>query len=253
MADAEPRRAHPRRRTGGIDLFCYRVEETHTPTPRKNLGLEILDISQGGARLRLSERTDRGDGLAVELREGASGESFRAHGVVRWSAEKRVDGGPTHVVGIQFQEIYTPAGRREHFTMGPRAARDSGAVPVENRNFLRFPVEDYVVTCLRKSTLSPHGLKRNLARKVLDLSETGAQVALIEPLEPASLVLLILHFNKFADTLEMDAEVRWCRPDPGIGGGSHLAGLVFTSLTADQRKKIGFVKKMFARRPKKGR
>jgi PilZ domain-containing protein len=245
MPANDPRRAFPRRAIAGVDLFCYKASASVTPQLRQNIGQEILDISPGGARLRLSQSVLKGDTITVELKDHRSGESFRARGQVRWSASKAGNGGGTYA-GLQFSEVYTPVGQREKFTLGavPRLSEpDIVLRPTEKRASLRFPVDDYVVTCVRQGTLSGEGLKRNLARNVIDVSRTGVQISVTEPLDPGTLVRFTLHLNTFADALEAAGEVRWSRPD----GMHYRTGLRFVNLSEDRKKMIDFVTKWFTR------
>jgi hypothetical protein len=245
MSGESGRRVHARRGLPGVEILCYRAAEGPVPRPRKNLAGEILDISQGGARLRLLEAITRGETLTVELKDRRSGESFRARGEVRWCASETADVGGRHYVGLQFQEIYTPLGRREKFTVGPRMETgDKGPDPVvfEKRTAPRFWVDDYLVTCLPRGPLSSAGLKRNLAREVLDLSRRGVRLRVTERLKPGACFQFTLHLNRFGDTLETAAEVRWCRPEAPPAGTAFLAGLQFLNLSEEKGKKIDFLK-----------
>lgn len=252
----DTRRAFPRRSVRNVDMFCYRSSPSATPQMRRNIGSEILDISQGGARVRVNEAVGRGETVTLELRDRASGESFRARGEVRWA----VAAGLGHLLGVQFSEHYTPVGAREAFT-GPAAAekaapRKDAAVdivlaPEEKRKAERFALKDYTVTLYRQGTLASQGLKRNLGRTILDISATGSQLEVSESLDPGSLVQFTLHLSALSDSLDALAAVRWCRPDPGIAGSSYRAGLQFLNLGDPQRKKIEFMRKWFTKPKKK--
>lgn len=251
MEKKEPRRSHPRRVVAGVELFCFRAAADAEPRVRVNLGRDLQDISPGGARLRVTEPLTEGDALTVELRDRRSGESFRARGEVRWCETLLSGTAHNHFVGVQFKEHYSPVEVRDKFTLG--AIRLPGGAPGaagEKRKALRFNVEDYVVTCLRQGTLSGQGLKRNIAREVLDLSANGAQVALSEIVDPGSLVLFTLHLNTFADTLETLAAVRWCKQDVTVAGGHYKAGLEFRGLGDDRRKMIEFMRGWFEKKRK---
>ncbi len=250
MVSDSGRRVHPRRSLAGVDLLCYRIDEASVPQPRKNIGSDIVDISQGGARLRLVEPMAQGEAIALEIKDRRSGESFRARGEVRWCAPGESRG---HTVGLQFSEIYTPVGRRERFTTGPwtkAADRPKSATVFEKRKDPRFAVEDYVVTCLPRGPLSTAGLKRNLAREVQDLSRKGVRLSVSEALKPGTCLLFALHMNRFADTLEATAEVRWCRSDQRQPA-SFVAGLHFLDLPEDKRKMIDFMAGWFAKKARR--
>lgn len=257
MATApETRRAFPRRRLSNVEMFCYRASPSITPQFRKNIGSEIVDISPGGARVRVNEPVGRGETVTLELRDRSSGESFRARGEVRWSAS----GAPGVLLGVQFNEHYTPVGARETFTGGaaatavkeaPRASDDIVLAPEEKRNAVRFALQDYVITVYRQGALASQGLKRNLGRSVLDISQSGVQLETNESLEAGGLVQFTLHLNALSDSLDALAAVRWCRPDQSIAGGSYRCGLQFLNLGDIQRKKIEFMRKWFTRPKKK--
>ena len=255
-SDQETRRAFPRRSVPNVDMFFYRASPSATPQMRKNIVSEILDISQGGARVRVSEAVNRGETVTLELRDRSSGESFRARGEVRWS----VTAGLGHLLGVQFSEHYTPMATREAFTIGAAAPKTEPATRLdvrislntdEKRKAERFALKDYTVTLYRQGTLAPQGLKRNLGRTILDLSASGAQLEVTEPLETGSLVQLTLHLTSLSDTLDALAAVRWCRPDHSVAGAGYLTGLQFLNLGDPQRKKIEFMRKWFTKPKKK--
>lgn len=247
-AREEIRRLYARRPIAGVEVLCYRTSVSAAPQVRRNIGKDILDISPGGARVRILERLQKGDQITLELKERESGEAFRARGEVRWCAQDAA--GQLFVGGLQFNEVYTPVGRRERFTVGKgpaaqvaEAGSPSGAM--EKRLAPRFQVDDYIVTCLKQGALSSLGLKRNLARTVFNLSRRGAQIGVVEALQPGDLVLFTLHLNKFSDTLESQGEVRWCRPDAKVGGSNYQAGVQFLNLPEEKRKMIDFMKGWF--------
>jgi hypothetical protein len=255
--DYDTRRAYPRRSVRDVDMFCYRASPSAAPQMRRNIGSEIVDISQGGARVRVNEAVGRGETITLELRDRASGESFRARGEVRWA----VSAGLGHLLGVQFSEHYTPVGAREVFTTGTATAtktataKDASAdivlAPEEKRKAERFGLKDYTVTLYRQGTLAAQGLKRNLGRTILDISATGAQLEVSETLEPGALVQFTLHLSALSDSLDALAAIRWCRPDPGIAGSSYRTGLQFLNLGDAQRKKIEFMRKWFTKAKKK--
>jgi hypothetical protein len=119
------------------------------------------------------------------------------------------------------------------------------AVLFEKRTAPRFWVDDYLVTCLPRGPLSPAGLKRNLAREVADLSRKGVRLRVTERLKPGACFQFTLHLNRFGDTLETAAEVRWCRPEAPPTGTAFVAGLQFLGLSEEKLKKIDFLKGWF--------
>jgi hypothetical protein len=250
MPAPDPRRVHPRRPIAGVDLFCYRASASPAPQIRQNIGNEIVDISQGGARIRVREVVSKGETITLELKDRKSGESFRARGEVRWCSTRPIGTPSSFFLGVQFSEVYTPMEQRDRFTTGQLPKPQEPVNPLrssEKRAALRFAVDDYLVTLIRQGTLSTQGLKRNLARQVINLSRTGAQLSVSEVLEPGLLVHFTIHLNKFADGLETAGEVRWCRAE----GGDYLLGLRFVNLPEEKRKMIDFMTKWFSTRQKK--
>lgn len=246
----DPRRTSPRRVVGGMDLFCYKAALSEVPQTRANLGRELEDISPGGARIKVSEPIGEGESLTIELKDRRSGESFRARGEVRWCETLLAGSGQSHFVGVQFKEHYSPVELRDKFTLGsaPRLPGTAAPAAVEKRKTARFKLEDYVVTCIRQGTLSGQGLKRNIAREVVDLSANGAQVTSLEKMEPGALVLFTLHFNTFGDQLETLAAARWSKLDTSVGGQTFRVGLEFVRLPEAGRKKIEFMRNWFEKR-----
>lgn len=253
------RRAAPRRAVSNVEMFCYRASPSVIPQFRRNIGSEIVDISPGGARVRVNEPVGRGETVTLELRDRNSGESFRARGEVRWTATA----GPGALLGVQFSEHYTPVGTRENFTgavaaalkespaAGEQPAEEIVLAPEEKRKAVRFALYDYVITVYRQGALASSGLKKNLGRSVLDISQSGVQLEVSESLEAGALVQFTLHLNALSDSLDALAAVRWCRPDPSIAGTAYRAGLQFLNLGDSQRKKIEFMRKWFTRPKKK--
>ena len=246
----EPRRAFARRNLSGVEMFCYRASASVVPQVRRNIGFEIMDISPGGARVRVVEPVPRGEPITLELRDRSSGESFRARGEVRWSETA----GAQHYVGVQFREHYSPVELREYFTTGvrPRPTGDDDIVlaPAEKRLTPRFSVKDYVVTVFRQGTLAAQGLKRNVAKQVYDLSRSGAQMSVTETLEPGCLIQFTLHFNTLSDTLDALAAVRWCRPDTETPRSGYRIGLQFLNLPPDKARMVDFMRKSFDKKKK---
>lgn len=255
----ETRRAYPRRRLSNVEMYCYRASPSIIPQFRRNIGSEIVDISPGGAQVRVSEPVGRGETVTLELRDRASGESFRARGEVRWTATATSG----VLLGVQFSEHYTPVGTRESFTGSAAAAavkpapapggesEDIVLAPPEKRAAVRFALYDYVITVYRQGALAAQGLKKNLGRSVLDISQSGAQLEVSESLEPGSLVQFTLHLNALSDSLDALAAIRWSRPDAGTAGGAYRCGLQFLNLGDVQRKKIEFMRKWFTRPKRK--
>jgi c-di-GMP-binding flagellar brake protein YcgR len=242
--ETDPRRTHPRRSPKDLEMFCYRAAASATPQQRRNIGLSLLDLSAGGARLRTLEPVARGESVTLELRDRSSGEAFRARGEIRWSASA----GTAHTAGIQFREHYSTVELREYFATGLRpAVPDIVLRMAEKRKGDRFSVRNVQASLLKAGSLAEQGFRRNLVREVVDLSPGGAQVLVVEPLEPGALIRFSLHMETLPDTLDVQAAVRWSKPDRGTAGDSHRVGLQFLNLSDDRRRMIEFMRKWFSK------
>lgn len=237
MADGRPPRVVARRHLRGLIFSC------RSSGARANVGLELIDLSEAGARFRSAEDLRSGEALTLEVRDPVGEESFRAQGEVVSSTPQRRAAGTTWLVDVQFTEVFTPEGWRDRFT---RSSSAKPASPSNKRIASRFHVADYVITCLRTSTTTVTGHKRNLARRVVNLSGTGAQLAVVEHVNPGTKVDLIIHFNRFSDTFHVPAEVRWCRPAPGVAGATHLAGVSFAPMTSGMKRMLKFAQGLFS-------
>jgi hypothetical protein len=241
---SDPRRTHPRRQAKNLELFCYRAAASLVPQQRVNIGEALLDISAGGARVRVREPLARGDSVTLELRDRSSGEAFRARGEVRWCASSN----GSACVGLQFREHYSPVESREYFATGVRSApADIVLRPPEKRKAERFTVREVTATLTWSGTVAQQGLKRNLLRELGDLSVSGMRGTVVESLEPGALLQFTLSLDTMPDTFDALAAVRWCRPDLRTAGESFLCGLQFLNIGDDRRKKLEFLRKWFSR------
>lgn len=265
---AEGRR-HSRRVPEGFTLTLYRKSASAAHQVRKNIGEALLDISAGGARLRVSEAVVKGTPVSLELKELSTNDIFHARGEVRWVEMRVVDGKPQHFIGVQFVEVFTPLAKREKFfygktTLEARPEREAGTsvtgtnvIPSTkilatpqlaqpgDRKAERFQVDDYVVTAFRAGLLSSVGLRKNLATEVVDLSRTGAQIACRELIPIGSRITFTLHLNKFADTFETEAEVVWVKEGPSPTGTVYFTGITFGEMGKEKRRLVDYMMSWF--------
>ncbi|MBI2933407.1 MAG: PilZ domain-containing protein [Planctomycetes bacterium] len=257
MGVTKDARKHPRRNTDGMTLTCYRTKATAGYRPRKNIGEAILDISAGGCRIRLSEAVESGASVTIELRETATGDLFHAYGAVRWVDAVPGEEKSACLAGVQFQEIFTPLSKRDKFLHGRVALQarpalwDSGSKGAPAKvappgPAARFKVDDYTVRAFRAGLLSTVGLRKNLAVSVVDMSRTGAQLVCTEKLASGMRILFTLHLNKFADTLQTDAEVIWVREDHDGGGTPvYYTGVQFGPMAPAKQKLVDYMMSWF--------
>ena len=240
-------RKQSRRRPEILGVTCYRCETTRSRV-RKNVGVDILDISPGGLRIRVSELVDMGTMMIVELREPVTGDVFHARGVVRWVETVPGPKGDVHSIGLKFDEILTPLAKRGRFFHGwstsapppPEPARDVQErfpeTPMRPQTDGRFQIDDYKVTASR-----PVGLlsrRKNVAATVVSLSADGAQIECTEKLEKGARLQFTLHLNKFSDTFESEAEVAWVKEIQSANTTVWLTRLLFVKLDDARLRKL---------------
>src|SRR5258706_1816205 len=92
---AEGRR-HARSDVQGFTLIVYRKAASSAHQVRKNIGEQLLDISTGGARIKVTEALPKGAPVSIEIKEVATNEIFHARGEVRSVEMKVVDGQTQH-------------------------------------------------------------------------------------------------------------------------------------------------------------
>ncbi|MBI4566083.1 MAG: PilZ domain-containing protein [Planctomycetes bacterium] len=265
-------RRNPRRKVEGYVLGCYRSTDlSGVSRLRHNIGLDILDIGAGGARLRLSEPVERSTSLTLQIKESGTEELFHAVGDVTWVEAGHSTGRPTWTVGVQFDEIFTPLAKRDRFFFGkgaesrtapPPAKTETVARPAEKnrtpgdranveppktpvgpsgRKAERFQIDDHKVTVTRAGPFWSLGRKRNLAVGVVNLSMTGAQIQCVEELKPGTQIQFSLHLTKFADTFQAEGTVvrTWKKPP------AWYAGIRFELVEARQQKLLDYMASWF--------
>ena len=89
---------------------------------------------------------------------------------------------------------------------------------------------------------------RRLAGYVVELSLLGARVSCdVAPPDVAEQVVLEVRFSRQAVFSPLSAEVKWTRP-PDAEGSTHLVGLIFRDVSAEQQRTLDRVLDEFRRR-----
>ena len=113
----------------------------------------------------------------------------------------------------------------------------------ERRQWERFNLGECTISVHRKGFGALFEGGTNIARKVLDLSEGGAQIVVSRDIQIGSKVRVTLHLDKFQDGLDTEGTVRWVRKPNGKG--EIRVGVEFTSLNDAARRKIQSMKGWF--------
>jgi len=250
------RKADTRRRVrrggAGFVLTCTHVTATRGHTAlRPNLALELRDLGWGGIQFVATDPLRPPCALSVQIKDPSTGGIFHARGNVTWCDTRRVVGREIHVVGVKFDEIYTPMATCTWFFQGPEPPAPAASpvigagLPNPRRRRERFPVDDYFVSVSRETPYGSSAKPVNLAFRLVDLSLTGAQVVCTDLLDPGSKVRFILHLNRFSDMLQTTAEVVWSRRTASRGGRAWSVGLQFKFLDRNAQKLLEYMMNWF--------
>lgn len=124
-----------------------------------------------------------------------------------------------------------------------RASASAGQDP--RRRHPRFEIDASSVTLYRGGLLASLGWGRNnFARGALDLSEGGAHLLLDRRVPPGTRVRVRIDMERYQDTLEVSAVVRWCHENARKKGEFH-AGVMFLKLDDAQRRKLARMRDWF--------
>lgn len=131
----------------------------------------------------------------------------------------------------EFQNANRPAGAASH--------------PQERRRFPRFEVDEATGALYSKGLM---GLLRwgrnNLARCAVDLSEGGARLVLHRRIRPGTKVRVRIDMDRYKDTLEASAVVRWCYQSARRKEDFH-AGIMFLDPDPALQKKVALMRNWF--------
>jgi hypothetical protein len=109
-------------------------------------------------------------------------------------------------------------------TLGPEAVKTVLAPPQNRRASRRMPPRSATTVTCRPNAMD---VGPSLTVAVIDLSDTGAQLRLREPLKPGQTVTLTLGGSYVAKSVRRQAQVRWVSPP--ATDGTVLVGFAFDS------------------------
>lgn len=108
----------------------------------------------------------------------------------------------------------------------------------ERRKHVRFDARDANVTLYREGLLTLVGVgKANKALFPLNLSEGGAEIAVVERFPIGARARLRIEIEKYNDSVELSGEVRRCRQNPKNASEFWVA-LEFVRLDDGQKRKL---------------
>jgi hypothetical protein len=196
------RRRHPRIKPDPLfRIQCYTADFVENPLHRTNLALRCLDLSARGACIVTPGRLRVGAPIVVSIDVPDTATRFRGKAVVRWSQSVEKQGREAHVAGMEILEVLESDGERVAFLSG--GART--LLPAQDRQkHRRALVSEAEVTCTVSGLMGSLGLSRNVAKSLVDISESGCKLILEKKVEPGHHVKL--HFNFKHPALKVDTE-----------------------------------------------
>jgi c-di-GMP-binding flagellar brake protein YcgR len=188
-----------------------------------NLATRLLDVSASGACIvtvgRLRERIP----VLVDIQGPQATSRVKARAVVCWSQTLERRGRTAHVAGLYF----------DRGCRGPVPER-----PAEpQRRFKRFTPRVAHVSLEPRGLARLLGIRRDVALRLKDLSQGGAQVACSKRLKAGLRVDFRVEAPAARDAIVAEAQVRWCRRDTRSLEPRWDAGLVFKWMSpADEER-----------------
>ncbi|GEM_PF-2380530 len=234
----------------GAKILCYSPEEARGAHPY-NFATHLVDVSPVGACILSVGRLRPKVHMIVDIFFTQHQGGFRVPALVRWSKEVEHRGQALFMTGLEFLSKPDYSGRAldavlGHEPPGPetkmRSAREN------RRRVARVRVDVAEIVCVPSGLLAGLGMRRNLARSLLDLSQHGARFVSRRILSPGRLVKLSLRIPRLGDVFKIVGRVRWCRPDPTSGRGErHIVGVEFEEVPEKHRALLHGLDQWFGR------
>jgi hypothetical protein len=231
----QERRKYPRTKPPNDYVLAVSTAEMETTAGRRlNLAVKFVDMCPKGALVVTVGRLREGVQLNVEITRTRSDYRFRGKAVVRWSQTWTRGGREAEVAGIEFTEVTEVRGEEMKF-FASWARGSAGLTDASQRQHPRIAPSDCTASCFAGGMLGYSS--KNIARRLIDLSEGGAQLDLLEKLDPGKKVKIHLVF-KTSGEMEAEGEVCWCKRNTMVLEPHFLAGIKFTRVTEENLHKI---------------
>ncbi len=116
----------------------------------------------------------------------------------------------------------------------------------ERRVHERFEISEAQSALYKEGILSLFGIKReNQGRDAIDLSEGGVRFLTHDRIPVGTKVKVVIHMDKFKDTLEAAGEVKWCYQS-AKNSKDFYSGIQFTDLDGAQARRIATMRDWFS-------
>ena len=240
----QERRKYPRIKPPPEFAFACSTAEFAGAGARVNLAVRFIDMSPKGALVVTTGRLRPGALLDFEIVSEKTRACFRGKAVVRWAQTWVREHREANVAGLEFTEATEVRGEEMGYFL-PWVRDKSRFVQTARREHARFTPPPCEAECLPKGLLGFSS--KNVARKLMDLSEGGVQLDCLEKIEPEKTVKVRLRFRPPApELMEAVGEVRWCKRNTLVLEPHWLAGIRFTEMTESNQARIREMARVFA-------
>ena len=240
----QERRKYPRiKPSAEYTLACCNADFAAQPGQRSNLALKFIDMSPKGAMIVTVGRLREGVNLHVEIVNPGTGARFTATAAVRWSQTWERSGKEAHVCGIEFMDASEIRGDEMRFFSPWVKNRTAFAAETAKREHARFVPASCSVECVKHGFLG--WSSKNVGRRLLDLSEGGLQLDLMEKVEAGDRLRIKLEFKSPAMAVEAEGEARWSKRNTMILEPHFMTGIKFTKAAPEEQAKIRELTKLF--------
>ena len=127
----------------------------------------------------------------------------------------------------------------------PQTSSSQKLKKAELRRHVRFVPERANAELYLKGFLTTIGINRkNEARTIVNLSESGALIILNSKLAPGTKVQVRIEMEQYKDVLETEGEVRWCYQS-ARDATDYYAGIQFKNMPPSQVARIAKMREWF--------
>ncbi len=141
-------------------------------------------------------------------------------------------------------EEFKKANERSAYPLTPSSLPQAGAPQRERRRHPRFQVDDAPARIRQKTFLVFMARPAETGKEALDLSAGGAKLLAERRFLPGSRIRVRIFIERFNDTIEGDADVRWCRQQ-APGRQDYIMGVMFTRDDPGRTRKIDSMRGYF--------
>ena len=237
------RRRHVRAVADGGCFVGCRSLEGGAADEDFNLAVKLVDAGAKGACFLSRGRLRPGLRVRMLVVKPGSGVRTTVDAVVRWSTSLQKEGRVAHVTGVEFDRT-VPA--LDSGITPARGTPRTAPRPDPQRLHRRFSPRNAQVVCVaRDGLLRRLGVRTNVARRLKDLSLSGAQIVSHRSLKPGQQV--DVEISAGGTSFVTEAIVRWCRRDTLSLERRWNVGVLFRTLRRDVRKELSTVQLVVAR------